>query len=492
MVQNFEIVIMGAGPAGLTAAIRLLEMGHAVALIEQEQFPRPQIGESLSPGVRHIFDYLGAGKLLEDARYLHDIPVRIAWNKGEPVLLEAGQRGAGLMVDRAHLDAQMLALAIRMGLYIFQPARMVASSFRDDRYELRIQSAAGDLTITGNVVLDGRGRNGAHSRERVELAPASVGIWTHVASHAMPPAARPHEARIETVQQGWIWGAPVPGNRYRVMAFTDADLIKEKGPAKSLQLMLSQARLFSTPQTGRELDIKSCVVNAYVHTTPWHQQFIKIGEAAFTLDPLSSTGVEAAMRFSLQTAVAVHTMLSDGDPAVARAFYESKLADAVASHCRWTSGYYAQSAQSEAPSSFWEKRKNFRIDEIAVPNAFIGIVKQRASLEAPVHRVAEAPAVPIEPLIGFLWNKPVRLSSRLTYSTEFAVTGDRVETRQALVHPNLPRPTVYVNHIELPPLLHALPEGVTYGAAIENWCRHFAYADIKKIFGFLWAAEVFE
>ncbi|WP_426295091.1 NAD(P)/FAD-dependent oxidoreductase [Dyadobacter endophyticus] len=491
MVQEFEIVVIGAGPAGLTAAIRLMEMGHSVALVEQEAFPRPQIGESLSPGVWHIFAYLGAGELLEDTHYLRDIPARVAWGKGEPALLEAGQRGAGLMVNRARMDAHLLALAVGKGLHVFQPAKVVASSFRNDQYELKIQSAAGNEQITSRVVLDGRGRKGAHSRERIELAPASVGIWTNVPSNAMP--ARPHETRIETVDEGWIWGAPVPGNQYRIMVFADPESVKEKGPARVLQQMRSNSRLFAplandTLNTG----IKSCLVNAYVHTRPWDERFIKIGEAAFTLDPLSSTGVEAAMRFSLQTAIAVHTMLSDGNPALARAFYESKLADAVASHCRWTSDYYAQSGKLETPSSFWAKRRNFRLDDITVSNDFTALVKQRSTREDAAREIKEPPAIPIDPLIRFLWDKPVRLSDQLAFSSEFAVTGYRVEIRRALVHPNLLRPMVYLNQIEIPPLLNALHEGATYGTVIETWCRHVTYTEVKKVLGFLWGAEVLQ
>jgi hypothetical protein len=54
-------------------------MGHKVALVEGARFPRNQVGESLSPGIRNLMDYLQAGHLLAEPAYLHGLPARVIW-----------------------------------------------------------------------------------------------------------------------------------------------------------------------------------------------------------------------------------------------------------------------------------------------------------------------------------------------------------------------------------------------------------------------------
>src|SRR4029453_19598596 len=74
-----DVVVVGGGPAGSTAAALLVRQGLAVTLLERERFPRDHIGESLLPASMPILDVLGVLPRLEAQGYLKKWGATMVW-----------------------------------------------------------------------------------------------------------------------------------------------------------------------------------------------------------------------------------------------------------------------------------------------------------------------------------------------------------------------------------------------------------------------------
>src|SRR5262252_2795187 len=67
---NYDVAIIGGGPAGSTAATLLARAGRRVIVCEREKFPRFHIGESLLPVSMKTFTRLGVHEKFERAGFL--------------------------------------------------------------------------------------------------------------------------------------------------------------------------------------------------------------------------------------------------------------------------------------------------------------------------------------------------------------------------------------------------------------------------------------
>jgi choline dehydrogenase-like flavoprotein len=479
--QTTDVLIIGAGPAGTCAALRLLALGHKVALAESEPFPRPQIGESLSPGIRNIFDYLDATNLLTNRNYLHQLDAQVIWDTAAPQTVSAAQRGPGVMVNRGQLDKDLLDLALQRGLRLYQPARFESCRQVDGRWQSQLRQDARFTTINSRFILDARGRRGNNMQNRVLTAPPTIAIWGHLPADLMPA-----DTLIEATEKGWIWGSPTPGRQFRIIAFTGCQELRGNTVPGIFNTLLSQTQLFQRAGYYNMSDLQTCTVFTYAHTSPWQDNYLRLGEAAFSLDPLSSTGVEKAMRFSLQAVIAVNTILKTGHADMAQTFYEDRMIESICSHTHWTSGYYAQAWPGQQ-HTFWKERSVPFIDRASVPTAFFEKLSHKFT--APREKGPER-LINVQQELQRLWHEHVHLSSALIFKETPCVIDDMLQLRIAIQHPNLEREMAYLEAVEISPLLSAAANDATFGSIVQEWSSVLPFEQAVRIAFFLWDKDI--
>lgn len=167
-----DALIIGAGPAGASAAIRLATAGWHVILIEQHHFPRHKVcGECISAGSWALLDELGVGSELQ---HLAGPDLRqVGWMSADRTLVAQmpacpdGPYRYGRALGRDYLDTVLVERARSLGVTVLQPARLLgvngAAGRFECRYELRSRQLTGaaqlrsEGTLRAAVVIDAHG-----------------------------------------------------------------------------------------------------------------------------------------------------------------------------------------------------------------------------------------------------------------------------------------------------------------------------------------------
>jgi len=303
-----DVLVIGGGPAGAVVALRLAQLGLAVRLMERSTFPRPHVGESLSPGVWVHFATLGVADRVLHAGFRMSRQTLLRWRgQTERIVSER----PSLIVDRGRFDALMLGAARDAGVDVRQPCAASAHDLGEARF-----------------VVDASGRSGFTRRTRRPVASRKI-AW-----HARWPDARGESAtRVERLDATWLWGTTLPDGTFSAMAFGSGE--------EPMASMLRRSELFS--RLGDPIDPpRAADATPYVCDDPIDMRSAAVGEAAFAIDPISSSGVQAAMASGIAAAAAINTILRrPADASAAIRFYAAHVARTSERHAAWAADSYA-------------------------------------------------------------------------------------------------------------------------------------------------------
>ncbi len=322
-----DVVVMGGGPAGSTAAILLREQGHRVVLVEKDAHPRFHIGESLLPANVPLLERLGVRAEIEatgmekrGAEFVspwHDRSVTYqfadALDKSMPLSYQ---------VRRSEFDEILFRRAARTGAQTFENCRVrdVDVGDRGRLPVVRATDAEGALREwRPRFVIDATGRDTLLSSrlalKRRNRKHNSAAMYAHFRG------ARRHEGRDEGnisifwFDHGWFWFIPLRDGATSVGAVAWPYYMKARAkPLPEFFLdTIAMCPKLAERLAGARLDSAVEATGNYSYASQRCQgdNFILLGDAFAFIDPVFSSGVWLAMNSAVAGAAVVDARLRE-------------------------------------------------------------------------------------------------------------------------------------------------------------------------------------
>ena len=245
--------------------------------------------------------------------------------------------------------------------------------------------------------------------------------------------------RIVALPDGWLWYACLPAGEVRAMAFVDRErLTADRTDVGRLFRDLVAGAL--APPSG--VKVHACDASSYCLDEVMTVDAIRVGEAAFGIDPISSSGVQTAIQSGLAGAAAVHCLLS-GDSSAGLEYYIDQVRASSAFHSRTAGRLYAEHTR-HADRPFWRRRS-------AVP-------------EQPRDRPSP---MALDELLPYR----VRLRPPAELRETACRVGERIERRLALHFPEQDRPVAFLAGVWIAPLVTDLEVAPSLAEALRGWER---------------------
>jgi flavin-dependent dehydrogenase len=352
----YDIIVIGGGPAGSTAAALLAGNGRSVLLLERERFPRFQIGESLLPYNNDVFQRLGLTEELENASFYPKFGATFV--TGDAELGTAFRFGRNLppkysrayQVKRETFDDILLRNAARKGADVREETTVRGVDLSDPaRAVVEVADASGKLEkIEARFVLDASGHGtviGSRLGERVESdSLRKISFFSHYTG-VLPDGEGDMVGNtvIVVLRNGWFWMIPLSDGLMSVGLVTDRDEFKDCGLSgeELLEKTIAAtpyvaARMKAAERTG---PVRARKDFSYRMNHLVGPNFAMIGDAAGFIDPIFSTGVFMAMKSAHIAADAVEELLTTGTMRPLKR-YESRFRAAYDRYLRFVLNFY--------------------------------------------------------------------------------------------------------------------------------------------------------
>ncbi|MGJ3246114.1 MAG: geranylgeranyl reductase family protein [Elainellaceae cyanobacterium] len=301
----YDCIVVGAGPAGGTAAYHLAKRGRSVLVLEKHPLPRYKpCGGGVSPQVAQWFDFD-----FTPAISLKIDSLRYTWKMGDPVEVALDVVEPIWMVRRDVFDHFLVKQAQKQGAELRDHTKVIGLEFKSDRWQVNTTGEP----VEGRFIVAADGAKGSMAKwlgfknRKLRFAGA---LEAEAAADVKAP--QPIHFEFGMVKNGYIWNFPkADGYSIGVGTFRGGE------PQDFKAILTEYATMFGVDlSTTRQFGHPLCLWdgNQTLHT----QHAVLAGEAACVVDPFSAEGIRPSIFSGLKAAEAIDRAIAGESDALER------------------------------------------------------------------------------------------------------------------------------------------------------------------------------
>jgi FADH2 O2-dependent halogenase len=340
--RDTDVIIIGGGPAGAVLGTYLDRAGVDHIIIDKAHHPRPHVGESLDCATMRVLKEIDFLPVMEQERFV--VRRGMCWSSwfdtAETSLdfHDLGEMDYSYHVDRAKFDDLLLQHARASGSRVLTGVQVASIDFNRLGAASGVTAKVGEakLTLKGRLVVDATGRQGLLGRQLKLLKPDpefrqfAVHSWFAGVDQGKNGTANFTRLHLLPIPRGWAWQIPLSDQVTSIGIVTDREHFLKAGNdidpyfqwATGLNPIL--ARCLRKAARLREFRLDGNY--SYMLERFAGDGWMTIGDAAFFVDPIFSSGVSVAMHSAKLAAETIVLALTANDvSAPALAAYEEKM-----------------------------------------------------------------------------------------------------------------------------------------------------------------------